>query len=140
MKNAKYLVIPEAGNPHGYFLINREKDLKLYVKKAFKDEAETAFHYQFFYIDSKGHTVSKAAYKSFSYRKGITETDNKDAATWFLTNFFSYRHLYYNFPECSSSKVSGHYPVLGRHFPKSNILNIVSPLYILSTTLILLFY
>jgi hypothetical protein len=119
MKSAKYLVIVGAGNPHGYFLIDREKNLKLYVKKAFKDETQTAFNYRFFYIDSKGQTVRKAAYKAFSYRKSITETDNKDAATWFLTKFFSYRELHYCFPEYSSSGVNSHYPVLGRHFPKN---------------------
>jgi len=119
MENPKYLVIPEAGNPHGYFLIDREKGLKLYVKKAFKDEAKTAFSYHFFYIDSKGHNVSKAGYHVFAYKKRISPADNTRAAIWFLTQYFSYRHLYYCFPECSSSCINGYYPVLGRQLPKS---------------------
>lgn len=119
MKYAPYIVVPQAGNPHGYFLTSREKNLKLYVKKVFEDQTQSTFNYHFFYLDARGHTVSKADYKTFSYKKSLTEADHTRAATWFLTSYFSYRHLYYCFPECSSSRINGYYPVLGRQLPKN---------------------
>ena len=115
MKTAPYLVIPEAGNPHGYFLINQEKGLKLYVKKVFEDQNRTSFKYHFSYLDSNGHKVCRADYRAFAYRKNITEMDHISAATWFLTKYFSYRELHYCFPEGNGAAVSGNYPVLGRY-------------------------
>ena len=124
MKNAPYLVVPQAGDPHGYFLINWKKGLKLYVKKVFENQAQTAFNYQFFYLDSKGRAVRRADHKAFSYKKNVTRMDITSAATWFLTRYFSYRELHYSFPEYDRSRTGGHYPVLGRH-PSKNIFELV---------------
>lgn len=119
MKTARFLVIPEAGNPHGYFLVNLEKGLRLYVKKVFQDDTLATFNYQFFYLDSKGHIVGKEGYEIFAGLKGVTQTDNRMAANLFLTKYFSYRELHYCFPQYSSSMIRGYYPVLGRHLHKN---------------------
>ena len=119
MKDAPYIVVPQAGNPHGYFLVDREKNVKLYVKKVFEDNAQATFNYHFFYLDARGHMVRKADYKAFSYKKNIIETDLARVATWFLTQYFSYQELHYCFPECSSSRINGYYPVLGRHLSRN---------------------
>ncbi|RYE02748.1 MAG: hypothetical protein EOP44_06905 [Sphingobacteriaceae bacterium] len=120
MKVAQYLVIPEAGNPHGYFLVDREKSLRLHVKKVFEDNTQATFNYQFFYLDSRGHTVRKTNYKAFSYKNNISEADHTRIAIWFLTGYFSYRELHYCFPEYGGSAISGYYPVFGRH-PARNV-------------------
>jgi hypothetical protein len=114
MKVASYLVIPEAGNPHGYFLINREKNLKLYVKKVFEDDRRTAYYYRFTHLDAQGRQVSPAAYADYALNKGLGRADNEQAARWFLTQYFSFRELHYAFASILGSAPGSYYPVLCR--------------------------
>ena len=118
MENLNFLVIPVPGDPFAYYLDCVEKDFRLYVMKTFEDAREASYNYEFLHLDEENNMLFKDELKAFIERKGITRADNMRAAIWFLSSYFSFRELNYEFPLDKSFKVGSYYQIAGREHLK----------------------
>ena len=115
MEDQPFIVIPEWGNPLGYFLLERTRGLRWYVEKVFQRPGKAAYHYCFTHLNGQGKALGEAAYPGFALNNNISRADNERAARWFLTSYFSFRELHYVFASVPGLGLPDHYPVLGRY-------------------------